>query len=206
MGKDFEYYERDGRKYERVSTILDYFPSPGLIDWKVRVGKRESGAVSRKALKIGTIVDGYCEDDVNGKGYSVKKKDTEEVRSCMRAWEEWKRDYPGVFSGLNQTQERVFFNDWGVAGTCDLLSPTVLIDVKTSKRVSLAYWVQLAVYNREFKRAEKRVLCLSKELGTYEYVECPAEYSQEYLEQVFVGMLNVYRYFKSEKQEESDAL
>ena len=116
----------------------------------------------------------------------------------MKAWENWKVAHPEDFRELNQTQLTQYFDDWGVAGTLDLLGDTKLIDIKTSRKVSDTYWLQLAVYNRRLGR-ERWVLRLDKNLGEYEYVRCPEKYSQEYCEDVFVSMLNVFNFFKEAK-------
>jgi len=83
---NFKFYEKDGRKYKRQSTIMDFFPHPDLVDWKVKVGKAEAGRIQRKALKIGSRVDELCEKDVVDGSYKLRKADPFEVRSCMEAW------------------------------------------------------------------------------------------------------------------------
>lgn len=199
---DFEFYEKDGRKYDRFSNVAEYFQHPDLVKWKIDKGRAISGQISRKALKIGSRVDDLCEQDIKEGAYKLKSKEAPEVLSCMKAWEQWKKDYPDHVIDISDTQNTVFYDDWGVAGTADLVGATRILDVKTSRAVILMYWVQLAFYNRQFKCPEKWVLRLDKSLGEYEYVKCPDEYSQEYLEAVFVGMLNVYKYFKSTEESE----
>ena len=196
---DQQFYERDGKKYERVTTILDVFPHPKLIDWKINLGRKASGIISRKALKIGSRVDELCENDMLTGKYKLTSKDPEEVRNCMLGWEEWKKEWPD-FKDVQGTQETVFFDDWMVAGTLDFCTSRKLVDIKTSRQISRTYWIQTAVYNRAKKLPERWVLRLMKNIVGYEYVKCPKEYSQEYLENCFVGRLVNYHFEKESEK------
>jgi len=198
MGKDFTHYEKDGKKFERFSTVAEYFMAPSLVAWKVRVGQKTAGLISRAALRVGSRVDELCEADVRDGSYRLGARDNAEVRSCMKGWEQWKTDWAGHYTDSYTTQETVFYDEWLVAGTADLFGGGRIIDIKTSKKISLMNWVQLAFYNKCLGCRDRYILRLDKALGTYEYTKCPERYSQEYLEQVFVGLLNVFNYFKSE--------
>lgn len=220
------HYIKDGVKYERWSTIAHYFPHPDLNKWKRNKKLNDLSSIEwgdknafedlkgllktlidethetkegRSAKAIGSKVDKYCCDDAMGKGYKIKKSDNVEVKSAMEAWERWKSDWPERFKEITDTQQIALYDDWGVGATLDLLSPKRITDIKTSKKVSLLYWVQLAVQNRKWKRDETWVLDLSKDYGEYDYIKCPDIYTQEYLEEVFIGMINVYHFFNSEE-------
>lgn len=195
---NFKYYEKDGKKYERFSTVADFFPHPKLVDWKIKLGRKESGLISRAALRVGSRVDELCTMDICDGGYKLEPGDLTEVKTCMKAWEQWKTDYPLDFSEITDTQKTVYYDDWGVAGTADIVGVNKLVDIKTSKKISLINWVQLGFYNRGFC-LETWVLRLDKSLWDYEYKRCPEEYSQEYLEEIFLSMLNVFNYYKSEE-------
>lgn len=220
------HYIKNDKEYVRWSTISDYFPHPDLNKWKRSkklkdlkdiewgdknafedlkellknlINETHETKEGRSAKAIGTKVDKYCCDDAMGKGYKIKKSDKVEVKSAMEAWERWKRDWPERFEEITDTQQTALYDDWGVGATLDIISPTRITDIKTSKKVSNLYWLQLAVQNRKWKRDETWVLDLSKFSGDYEYVKCPEKYTQEYLEQVFIGMVNVYHFFNSEE-------
>lgn len=204
---DFEFYEIGGRQYKRFSTIMDYFPHPKLVDWKVRMGKKEAGLISRAALREGSKIDEYSCLDWQGKAPKLPKKDEHDFKSCVVAWEKWKADYPAVFEDIQGAQEVVHYEDWGVAGTLDFRTSKAIIDIKSSKRISLSYWVQTAFYNRKFQLPERWVLRLNKEFQVYEFTKCPDEYSQEYLEHMFISALNLFNFYQSENlNEEEDAL
>lgn len=195
---DFKFYEMDGRKYHRFSTVMDYFPHPKLVEWKVREGAKAAGAISRAALKEGTKIDEYTLLDWQGKTPKLPKKDEHDFKSCVVAWEAWKRDYPEVFADIQAAQETVFYDDWGCAGTLDFRTSKAIIDIKSSKRISLPYWVQTAFYNRKFQLPERWVLRLNKEFQIYEFKKCPDEFSQSYLEDIFVSALNLFNFYESE--------
>lgn len=197
---NFEFYERGGKQYKRFSNVMDYFQHPKLVDWKIRMGKADAGKISRAALKHGSRVDELCGQDWQDGSYKLKKADGAEVQSCMKAWEAWKSDYSEVYKDIQGMQETVFYDDWGCAGTLDIRTSKAILDIKSSKRVSLPYWVQTAFYNREYKLPERWILRLSKEFGVYEFVKCPEEYSQDYLETVFVSALNLFNFYQSEEQ------
>lgn len=198
---DNEFYEKGGKKYDRVTTVLDYFQHPSLVKWKLRVGDVEAKKISKEALKIGGRVDKLCEQDIKECAYKILKSDDEKVRSAMMAWELWKREWPDHFADIEATQQTVYFDDWMVAGTCDFLGKSRLISLKTSRQIASNYWIQDAVYNRKFQRKEIWVLDVSKYVGDYTYEKC--EYPQEYLENLFVGRLINYR-FQKEYEDDSD--
>jgi hypothetical protein len=186
---DFEFYEIGGRKYKRFSTVMEYFPHPKLVEWKIRMGKKDSGKISRDALKEGSAIDEYTYRDIRGLPQDKKKKSAE-LNSLITAWEAWKKDYPEVFRDIKSTQEVVHYEDWGCAGTLDFRTSKAIIDIKSSKRISLSYWMQTAFYNRKFQLPERWVLRLNKEFQVYEFTKCPDEYSQGYLEEFDASTIN----------------
>lgn len=47
----------------RVTQILDFFKPPYLVDWYIKVGKREARRLGTVAKKIGTRVHDLIEQD-----------------------------------------------------------------------------------------------------------------------------------------------
>lgn len=203
---DFKYYERGGRKYHRVTTVLDYFPCPELVEWKVRVGKAEAGRISRKAFKDGSRIDELCEADWRTGKYKLKKSDNAEVRSAMQGWEQWKDEWSDVYADIQGMQETVFSDAWGVAGTLDIRTSKAIIDIKGAQRISKNYWVQTAFYNSGFGLPNCYILRLGKSEGTYEFIPRPEEYSQDYLEEIIKSYVNVYNYNKKEEERDGGCL
>lgn len=191
MGNNLPYYERDGKRYERFTTVLDYFTEPGLLKAMMR-DKEAFSEASRSALAVGSRVDELCEIDWRDGGYKLKKSEKPEVVNCMTAWERWKREWPQAFLGIRAMQEKVFYDDWMVAGTLDIRQEDGITDIKTSKAIRPRYRIQVAGYNRKHRLPYRRVLRLDKQTAEYEYSECP--YEQGYLENLFVGLLVNYRF------------
>lgn len=194
---DFKFYEKDGRSYDRVSTILDAYKEPGLIDWEYRVGKKQAGQVKRSATKIGSRVHGLIEDFYVKGSYELAAKELPDVVNCMKAFDRWQEDYGIEIVG---TEEKRYCEELLVAGTSDLRAKSMMIDIKTSGKISDKYWLQLAIYsNMYFEEIGEipdnwklAVLRLDKNLGEYEWVV--RDYDPHYMT-VFKGMVHMHRYF-----------
>lgn len=196
MTKQLPYYEKEGIRYDRITAILDYFTTPELLNWKLRVGKKEAGLISRRALKVGSTVDENVRAMIN-KSDAPKLKSFEE-KNCWKAFEQWRSDYPGELIEL----ETVYDVEQMVAGTPDIfhVGDGILIDVKCSARVSSSYWLQTEFYLRNLKGVfskevpKKAILRLDKNLGIYEYKVM--NFSDEHWN-VVRGLISAYRYYKS---------
>lgn len=189
---DFPYYIKDSKKYERITHVLDYFSPPELVNWKIRVGRKEAGMISRAALRIGENVDDAIRCEVEGR--KVSKLKTLEAQNCWEAFRQWKKDHNVKEIGTLNT---VFNDELMVAGTPDLFwaDTHVLIDVKCSSAIRPSYWLQTEFYSRNNTAVDaKAILRLDKNLGIYEYKEMSL--SDEHWEAVR-GAIKLYRYYKS---------
>lgn len=189
---DFEYYERDGKRYDRVSSILDYFASPQLVDWKVRVGKRAAGTVSREALRIGSNVDEAIRASVRGaKPLKLKTVDAE---NCYKAFESWKQESLASPHTLKEVST-LYSDELMVAGTPDLMySDNYIIDVKCAASIKPSYWLQTEFYARTAGVPFKAILRLHKGLAIYEFKSLPV--NDEHWQAVCAAV-KLYRYYKS---------
>lgn len=190
MGNDVPYYEKEGRRYDRITHILDYFSPPELVSWKIRVGKKEAGIISRAALRIGENVDEAIRQSIDG-GVQVKLKTTE-AKNCMEAFWEWRNERKAQLS----TMETVFDDELMVAGTPDIfwMNNQTLIDIKCASAIRPSYWLQTEFYARQKPITTKGILRLEKNLAIYEYKEMPL--CDEHWEAV-KGAIKLYRYYKS---------
>lgn len=189
---DFDHYIKDGKKFDRITTILDYFTTPSLLAWKMRVGKKEAGRISREALRIGTNVDEAIRAQVNGE--KLPKLKTVEAENCYRAFEQWRADY-NVATLI--TCGTMFNDELMVAGTPDLLwhDTFTLIDVKCSSRISPQYWLQTEFYARSSHGSRsKAILRLDKNLGIYEFQSMSLNENHW---AATVGAIKLYRHYKS---------
>lgn len=189
---DDEFYLKDGKSYERVTRILDYFAPPELMSWKVRVGNKEANRISKVALKFGSRVHELIE-----KNGEVVKKDSEEVKNCMNAWNSWKKDYwsENIVNGVTLYDEKRM-----VAGTPDFTIGSELIDIKTSREVKSSHFVQLGAYASMMEATPLRVsiLRLDKGLGIYEYVSNEKiGVSVDHCIEAFRSLLGYYRFYRN---------
>lgn len=169
---DFEFYERDGKRYDRITACLDYFASPELVNWKLRVGKREAGRISREALKIGENVDLCIRVFLDGDGDNLPKLKTQEAKNCWEAFQSWLSVYaPDVDHRKLCTIGTVFSDELCVAGTPDLeWNVHTVIDIKCSNAIRPQYWLQTEFYGRQMPCCKnKAILRLDKNLGIFEF-------------------------------------
>ena len=148
---DDHYYSKDGKQYERVTRILDYFSNPELVAWKVKVGQKEAGKVSRIALKCGKAVD-----EMIRASRIPKLKDSDEIKSCLKAWKSWKENFTPKNIVFPQT---LFCEKRMLAGTPDFTwaDGYELSDIKTSNAVRESYFFQLGAYASMLNPMPKRL-------------------------------------------------
>ena len=193
-------YIKEGKKYDRVTTVLGFLEHPKLVAWKLRVGTKESKRKSTMAKKIGTRVDGMIRDHMTaGKPFRFNKYDSVSVQNCVHAYEKWAVDYP-----CKCAEGSVKFDDeLGVAGTPDIIKEGCsVVDIKCSERISLNYWIQVAMYMKMMGMSgDMAILRLDKFTGEYQYVVKP--YDERYVS-LFIGLLINYRYHNQEEDDDGD--
>lgn len=192
----------------RVTMILDFFKPPALVDWLIRVGKREARRTSTIATKQGTRVHELIEKDCKGQEVKFLKKDVIEIRNCFEAWQRFKKEHDVE---IFQMEQEVKDDELRVVGHYDALcridGVTTLLDFKTSKRISDNYWLQLAKYwdmcpNRPVQVA---VLRLDKNLGEYEF-KTNEQVGFDIGEgiEIFNGLVMAYRYYNAPSGDEKE--
>lgn len=186
--------EQQAAGWLSVSQVLDGYQEEGIIDWKIKVGKKEAKRIGTIALKIGTRIHELIEQDWKEGKYKFKTTDPIEVRNCMAAWEQFKTDYrPEILNMETEIKDEVN----KIVGHRDALiklnDSLVVLDFKTSAQINRKHWVQVNKYaEMDMFLDQVGVLRLDKNLGIYEYQQQP--YS-EGLVNVFDCMLVAHRYF-----------
>lgn len=184
---NFEFYEKDGRQYSRITSILDYFPAPELVDWKIDVGRREARRISTIALKIGDNVDEAIKAEICKA--KIPRLKSEEAKNCFEAYKQWQKDYQ---LGELTCGTTVFDDEWGVAGTPDFYDEDTVIDSKCSSEIRLQYWLQTEFYGRKLGKKYKAILRLDKNLAIYEYKKMPLN---DFHWATVCGLITAYRFF-----------
>lgn len=184
------HYIIQGKRYDRVTSVLDYFTLPDLVNWYCKEGK-QAKEKSKTAKSIGTRVHNLIKEDWKKGKYRIMDYDSPAILNCLEAYKNWRSiEKPNIIS-MEQT---VWNNELGVAGTYDIDISDRLIDIKTSDSIKDNYWIQLAMYiylgNFEVTR-QMAILRLDKLTAEYEYKV--REFNSYYVK-LFKGLLNYYRY------------
>ena len=176
----------------RVTEVLDYFATPWLVAWKVKVGAKEANRISKAAMKIGTRVDEYIK--ANPYLPKLSKKDEVDLLNPILAYYKWFNVYKPT-SIVPQARIVGMLEEVEVSGEPDLLVDDVLVDLKCSSRISPVYWIQVNVYAYLAQRHKVAILRLDKVTGAYEYVI--KDYDKS-LVLVWLGLARAYLYYKGD--------
>lgn len=154
----------------RVTEATNFFKPEWYTTWILKVGLREANAISKKALKIGTRLHEIL---ASGK-FDFDKKDTQEVKNCVIAFNKW-RERNSIYGSELELIPRITDEVIGVTGEPDVYysRTKTLIDFKTSSKVSPENFFQLGGYARLVKDHylnDLAILRLDKETSDFEYV------------------------------------
>lgn len=172
---DDEFYSKDGKQFERVTKIINHFMPPELVEYKVRVGKKLANASMKKAGKFGTMIDESIRKNWEK---PIAPKVSEESKSALNAWDSWARSHIGTKT--MEFPETYFSDALLVAGTPDfILGGNMIVDIKTSSRISPIYFAQLgayaslrpALFGGDKPTEDLAVLRLDKSTSMYEFVK-----------------------------------
>lgn len=192
-------YKIEGRKYDRVTAILDYFTPKPLAD-KMRKDSSGMAEKSKTAKAVGTRVDTLIQE-LWRKGYcKFTEYDRVAVKNCIEAYKRWVEvEKPQILA----MQETVWSDTLGIAGTLDCRLNGSIIDFKTSEAIYPGYWLQVAVY-AHLKRntggsdiSRIGILRMDKFSADDEYKVI--EYDQRLVD-CYIGLLNYYRYLQIMKK------
>lgn len=149
----------------RVTEAIEFFKPEWYADWLLKVGKRDANAISKKALKIGGRIDEIIRSGV----YETDKKDTEEVKKCLKNFLAWKERYS---VGTLKPMERIENDGIGLTGCADFYwaETETLIDFKSSKRIYPEYIFQIGGYARlGYTLKRLAILRCDKDLDEFEF-------------------------------------
>jgi len=193
---NFKYYERDGKEYDRITSITDYFTPPELVAWKVRTPPDDAKRISKLALKHGSKVDSLIRDNKE-----PGKSDDIEIFKCLEAYHKWREEFGKMTLIFPDT---AYCDDRMIAGTPDVywVEQETLIDIKSSKSLHEGYFFQVgggyASFKHPFKIRNIAILRLDKELGEYAYTtNDKLGISLPNLICGFNGLLVYYRMYKA---------
>lgn len=206
--RDADSYLIDGQRYDRVTRVLDYFQTPEIVAWRIKVGKAAAGVVMRQAKRIGTLTHEYIEAVSDG-GKGKIPADIE-AKTAIEAYEAWRKE---TILKILPANRLVYSHKDKLAGTFDDKYTdwkfTYLVDYKVARAIRPAYFLQLGAYNycldmmTEPIADKLMVVRFDKTLGIYE--EQVQDYDPERQVKPFLGLLAAYRYFNQGGQGDGDA-
>lgn len=190
-------YVKDGKEYDRITSVLDYFQNPKLVEWKIKNGK-EANKISKVSKQIGTRVDGLIKEHTKSGKIRLTSKESGSVTNCIRGYLQWNKDFSPK---IVETDTTLFWDELGVAGTLDLLTSDCVIDIKCANSIKKNYWIQVMMYAKMKREMGERIgkvgiLRLDKLTGEYEYKL--RDYDERYVS-LFIGLLANYRFQKEEE-------
>jgi len=166
----------------RVTEVLNYFLEPWVLDWTLKVGKKEANRIKKESMKIGTRVDEIIKKECVESSHipTQYKKESQEVQNCLIAYRKWADVYKPK-SIIPGTRLNAVVDGVAVTGEPDLFVDDVLVDIKCSSKISPSYWVQVNVYkylqvkqwsdpSAEMVKGKVAILRLDKVTGSFEYV------------------------------------
>lgn len=186
-----------------VTEVLDTFIPKGLLDWYLKTGKVEAKRIGTIAMKIGSRVDELIQQDCTVGDYKLSPKDGIEVRNCMKAWGDFKRDYEPKIQAV---QVEVKDEEKKLIGHIDLVMNNRVVDVKCASSIKDNYWLQVAQYENMYYEPALfglAILRLDKNLATYQFMTHEqAKISPAQCRKVFDGLLEAHRFYHAPKEQE----
>ena len=181
-----------------VTEVLEYFPEPELVDWRIDTGRKESSRISRQTARLGTRVH-----EIIAGTSKLGKKDSVEVRNCIEAWQRFKHDYqPEIIAQEIEVRDYVCKVIGHIDMVAKIMDSLVIIDWKTGGRINKKHLIQAAKYQQmamqQYPKAATAIVRLDKNLGSYEFKQQDTDNS--FLVQVFDAMLLAYRHFTDKPQ------
>jgi len=195
------FYEIEGKKYPRVTTILNIIHRPELERWRGELGNVEADRIRDYTAEIGTSLHNVCR--VFNRDQSFEIPATSQIGRMFDTYRRW---FEMVIDAVIETEQLVVSKKFGYAGTFDLLAvlkgdtiPSV-IDLKTSKDFWPTMALQRAAYrealSEEGKEVARRLVVRIDKLETgkleiKEYTQHARDFN------AFLAALSLFRYFES---------
>lgn len=209
--KQEAWYDINGQRYARVTSILGVIRNPELETWRGRLGNAAANKTIRDASRVGTAVHGHIARYIaHGEPWKLSSRVPYGVKAALGAFKEYER-LRGSFSPHPMVETLVWSERHMFAGTVDLWEPTVLTDWKTSGAMNESYWLQLAAYwlacleqGLGSKITTLRIVRLDKVLGLFEVQERLVESIKPYLD-AFLALREFYGTWESIKHLEEEA-
>jgi len=194
------YYEIDGKKYPRVTAILDIIHRPELERWRREIGNIQADRIRNDTAQIGSSLHHIC--CFFNRDQSFEMPSTSQLGQMFDTYRKW---FGMVVDTVVAAEQLVVSKKFGYAGTLDLLAvlkgdttPSV-IDLKTSKTFWPTMALQLAAYQQalleEGKEVDRRLVIRIDRVETGKLqVREFAQHARDL--NAFLAALSLFRYFE----------
>lgn len=206
------FYEIDGIKYPRVTSILNAIDKPGLARWRGRIGNTEADRVSKEGAKVGTAFHEIAADINRGMHRERGWRPPEELRAMAFSYIDWlNRNVDEIVA----VERLVYSQRRRYAGTTDLVAilkgddlPTVL-DIKTSNSVSPEWPLQLSAYKMAL--TEEGIITLRRAIVHVPKKGDPTAIQYTYMEheddaEAWLQALGIWNWIQRDKERTKAAL
>lgn len=159
-------YEKDGKKYYSVTTVLHVLGSDVLMRWANSMGFRhiDSEKYTEDKAIFGTLVHSGLQKivDPTADVEEVQPKDSMHAFDANKCYDSFERllsqhEYKTIY-----TEKTLISHTIKTAGTLDWLAEldgkVTLIDFKTSKQVTFKHFLQLSAYMKLLEEEEGIVI------------------------------------------------
>ena len=141
MPRQLPYYEFQGRRYPRVTRILDILRDPGLEALEAKIGTRAMKQRGTKAANRGSKLDAAIKAEIQG--CKKPKLTTFEEKQGWKAWQDYRRLFPQTHFEVGNARCSEL---WNYAGEPDLINATGITDLKATGQIREKHWIQVMAY------------------------------------------------------------
>lgn len=150
----------EGGYLPSVTTILGacYPTSRFLVSWQIEKGKDEGERILKEAADDGTFVHEKVEQLIKGLKVNTENLNPKQAK-CLLAFKAWADEVKPEFLA---TEQQVYCNELGFAGTIDILcrldGELYIVDLKTSKGIYDSHLAQVAAYAHAYGKPVKAAI------------------------------------------------
>jgi hypothetical protein len=200
------HYLIDGDKFWRATRVKGIINNPGLVNWQVSLGKKESFEIMTARADFGTKNHQLFKLILEGKKLKIKKYD-EETQENIKLFNEFLSEHEIKTELLEQ---HLWNEKLGYAGTADFIgyvdNELMILDWKTSKAIYPDMWLQLSAYVVAFEeltslKVDKAGILLLRD-NKKKFVTKTYNEMLEYFE-IFKACLKIYNWQKRKKNANS---
>lgn len=148
---DAPWYEQAGRKYMRVTRIMDILRNPEIDDWRSRIGDAVADKIVSRAARTGKAAHALVMKRLRGEKIRLPKS-----RDVVGVYEAWQRWYAAQTDFIPFALERTLYGQppYDYAGTPDCVEKAGVCggtvnridDWKMTGRMSDRHFVQMSAY------------------------------------------------------------